>query len=139
MGLLIQDVRYALRTLARNPAFTAIAVIALALGIGANTAIFSVVNSILLRPLPFKAPDRLVMIWEKNIPRSRDRNVVSPANFLDWREQNKSFEQVAAYSFINSPLNLSTADSEPERVMASIGTAALFDVLGVQPILGRQF
>src|SRR5690348_4392516 len=110
MGLLIQDVRYAVRTLARNPAFAAIAVIALGLGIGANTAIFSVVNSILLRPLPFKDPDRLMMIWEKNIPRNRDRNVVSPANFLDWREQNQSFEQIAAYSFINSPLNLSTAN-----------------------------
>ena len=76
MSSLIQDVRYALRTLARNPAFTAIAVIALGLGIGANTAIFSVVNSILLRPLPFQDPGRLVMIWEKNIPRNRDRNIV---------------------------------------------------------------
>src|SRR5215510_13352232 len=139
MGLLIQDVRYALRTLARNPAFAVIAVIALGLGIGANTAIFSVVNSILLRPLPFQDPDGLVMIWERNIPRSRDRNVVSPANFLDWREQNQSFEQIAAYSFVNSPLNLSTANGEPERVMTSIGSAALFDVLGVQPMLGRPF
>src|SRR5262245_4964029 len=139
MAFLIQDVRYALRMLVRNPGFTVIAVLALGLGIGANTAIFSVVNSVLLRPLPFQDPDGLVMIWEKNIPRNRDRNVVSPANFLDWREQNQSFEQIAAYSFVNSPLNLSTANGEPERVMTSIGTAALFDVLGVKPMLGRPF
>src|SRR5262245_49596621 len=139
MAFLIQDVRYALRMLVRNPGFTVIAVLALGLGIGANTAIFSVVNSVLLRPLPFQDPDGLVMIWEKNIPRNRDRNVVSPANFLDWREQNQSFEQLASYSFINSPLNLAAGNGEPERVMASIGSAALFDVLGVQPLLGRPF
>jgi len=125
--------------LIRNPGFTLISILALGLGIGANTAIFSVVNSILLRPLPFKSPEGLAMIWEKNIPRNRDRNVVSPANYLDWRDQNQSFEQIGAYLFTLQALNLATAGGEPERVMNAPVTSELFNVLGIQPAMGRSF
>jgi len=86
-----QDVRYALRMLAKNPAFTAIAVVALALGIGANTAIFSVVNAVLLRPLPFKHPEQLVMLWENAAHLGFPKDTPSPANFLDWQKQGQSF------------------------------------------------
>ena len=139
MQSVVLDVRYALRMLIRNPGFTLISVLALGLGIGANTAIFSVVNSVLLRPLPFKDPERLAMIWEKNIPRSRDRNVVSPANYLDWRDQNQSFEQIGAYLFTLQPLNLATSGGEPERVMGALVTAEVFPLLGIQPFMGRTF
>src|SRR5215211_1261789 len=93
-----QDVRYALRMLAKNPAFTAIAVIALALGIGANSAIFTVVDAVLLRPLPFKNPGQLVMLWENATHLGFPRDTPSPANFLDWQKQATSFTGMAAIS-----------------------------------------
>ncbi|HEX7957961.1 MAG TPA: permease prefix domain 1-containing protein, partial [Pyrinomonadaceae bacterium] len=96
METLLQDVRYGVRTLARNKGFTAVAVLTLALGIGANSAIFSVINSVLLRPLPFAAPDRLVRVYEKRLKLGRTRNVVSAPDFLDWREQNNVFDAVSA-------------------------------------------
>src|SRR2546425_11052642 len=105
METIWQDIRFGVRMLANQPGVTVIDVIALALGIGASTAIFSVVNTVLLRPLPYPNGNRLVMIWEQNRPRSRDRNVVSPANFLDWREQSPVFEGMAA--FFGSPFYLS--------------------------------
>src|SRR5438067_523180 len=95
-GDLTQDIRYALRVLAKNPAFTIIAVIALALGIGANSAIFSVINAVLLRPLPFKHPEQLVMVWENAAHLGFPRNTPSPANFLDWQKQAQSFTGMAA-------------------------------------------
>src|SRR4051794_36818685 len=97
MDTLLQDLRYGVRMLMKRPAFTAVAVLTLALGIGANTAIFSVVNAVLLRPLPYKQPDRLVQIWETNPIRGWTMNIVAPANFLDWEKRSTSFEGLAAY------------------------------------------
>ena len=93
---MMNDVRYALRTLRNSPGFTAVAVLTLALGIGANTALFSVVNAVLLRPLPYHEPDRLVAAWEANPGRGSDRNVVSPGNYLDWQSQNHVLAPCAA-------------------------------------------
>ena len=129
IGDLGQDVRYGLRMLAKNPAFTAIAVLALALGIGANSAIFSVVNAILLRPLPYKNPEQLVMIWENATHLGFPKNTPSPANFLDWRQQSTVFQGMAA--FAERSFNL-TGAGEPERLDGRRVSANLFDVLGVQ-------
>ncbi|HSE97852.1 MAG TPA: ABC transporter permease [Blastocatellia bacterium] len=136
MDTLMQDLRYGARSLVKNPGFTLVAVLALALGIGANTAIFSVVNTLLFSPLKFKDPDRLVMVWEKNFPRNRERNVVSPANFLDWNNQNQVFEHMAAV--VDYPVNLTNA-GEPEELQAQLVTASFFPTLGVQPVYGRAF
>ena len=130
------DLRYGLRMLTKNPAFTAIAVLALALGIGANTAIFSVVNAILLRPLPFKNPDELVMVWENATHQGFPKNTPSPANFLDWREQNTVFTGISAMA--TRSFNL-TGVGEPERLDGRRVSANIFDLLGVRPILGRTF
>ena len=131
-----QDVRYALRMFAKNRAFTAIAVLALALGIGANSAIFSVVDAILLRPLPFKNPGQLVMIWENATHLGFPKDTPSPANFLDWRQQGTVFEGMAA--FAEGSFNL-TGVGEPERLDGRRVSANLFDVLGVTTIVGRTF
>lgn len=131
-----QDLRYGARMLARTPGFTAIAVLALALGIGANTAIFSVVNTVLLQPLPFKNPKELVMIWENATHLGFPKNTPSPANFLDWREQNTVFTGMAAMAPKNFNL---TGAGEPERLDGRRVSANLFDLLGVQPRLGRRF
>ena len=136
METLIQDLRYAVRMLIRKPAFTLVVVAALALGIGANTAIFSVVNSILLRPLPYRDPDRLAMIWMNNKRMNVDQDIHSFANYLDYRDQNQVFETMAAYSGIS--LNL-VGVGEPERIIGSAATASLFEVLGVAPERGRVF
>src|SRR5919197_762951 len=98
MNTLWQDLRYGLRTLLKNPGFTPVAVVALALGIGANSAIFSVVNALLLRPLPFTDPDRLIQVWEANVKRGQDTMTALYPNFADWRDQNHVFERIAAYS-----------------------------------------
>src|ERR671935_3013895 len=95
MQTLLQDVRYGLRMLAKNPGFTAVAVVALALGIGANSAIFSVVNTVLLPPLPYKDPERLAMVWEDNARSGFPRDTPAAANYVDWREQNQVFEGMA--------------------------------------------
>jgi putative ABC transport system permease protein len=133
---LSQDVRYGARMLFKNPGFTAIAVLALALGIGANTAIFSVVNTILLRPLPYKNPNQLVVIWENATHLGFPKNTPSPANFLDWQKQNTVFEAMAA--FAERSFNL-TGVGEPERLDGRRVSANLFDLLGVKPIVGRNF
>jgi putative ABC transport system permease protein len=131
-----QDIRYGLRMLMRAPAFTAIAVLALALGIGANSAIFSVVDAILLRPLPYKNPDQLVMVWENGTHLGFPKNTPSPANFIDWQQQNTVFSGMAA--FAERSFNL-TGVGEPERLDGRRVSANLFDLLGVKPILGRNF
>src|SRR5690242_8249732 len=92
----LQDLRYAARSLRKSPGFTVVAAVTLALGVGANTAIFSVVNAVMLRPLPFKDPDRLVQIWENNLERDRATFAVSHPNFLDWRRDARSFQSMAA-------------------------------------------
>src|ERR1041384_3305763 len=99
MRTLLSDLRYGLRLMRQAPAFTAIAVVALALGIGANTAIFSTFDSVLLRPLPYQDPDRVVMVWEDRTAAGFPRNTPAPANYLDWRTMNRSFTDVAATAF----------------------------------------
>jgi putative ABC transport system permease protein len=136
METLIKDIRYGVRGLWKRPGFTAVAVITLALGIGANTAIFSVVNAVLLRPLQFRDPDRLVMIWEDATFAGFPRNTPAPANYVDWKTQTQSFEDVAASA--ESTFNL-TADGDPERVAAYKVTANFFPLFGVAPALGRNF
>ena len=137
MGTSIQDVRYGLRALVKNPGFTAVAVTTLALGIGANTAVFSVVNAVLLRPLPYKDAARLVVVWERNPERGWYRNIVSAANFVDWRKQNHVFTQMAAID-PQRTFNL-TGGGEPEEVWGEQVTTNLFSLLGVRPVLGRDF
>src|ERR671936_1981261 len=128
MGSLWQDIRYGFRMLLRKPGFTAVAILALALGIGANMAIFSVVNAVLLRPLPFKEPERLITVWERNPKQGYDQNVAAPANFADWKAQNQSFEDLAMFGEVKG-LNL-TGAGEPARVLGDEVTANLFRVLG---------
>ncbi|MGH9703369.1 MAG: ABC transporter permease, partial [Candidatus Acidiferrales bacterium] len=130
------DLRYSLRVLAKAPGFTAVAILTLALGIGANTAIFSVVNRVLLTRLPFQKPDRLVMVWEKNPHRNYDRNVVSPANFLNWKDRNTVFEQMAAS--YDGRVNL-TGEGDPEEVAIQSVSPNLFSMLGVNAAIGRTF
>lgn len=131
----MQDVRYGARMLAKHKAFTAVAVITLALGIGANTAIFSVVNELLLRPLPYRDAERIAMLWEVS-PQGRRQNTTSRANFRAWRDQNSSFAQMAA--FTDQRFNL-TGDGEPEELSVQMATPEIFKVFGVDPILGRTF
>src|SRR5437660_662243 len=131
-----QDLRYGLRSLLKNPSFTIIAVIALALGIGANSAIFSVVNAVLLRPLPFKNPEQLVMVWENAAHLGFPKNTPAPPNFIDWQRQNTVFTGMAAMS--ERSFNL-TGVGEPDRLDGRRVSANLFDLLGVPALLGRTF
>ena len=136
MESLFKDIRYGIRSLLKRPGFSAIAIATLALGIGANTAIFSVVNAVLLRSLPFADPDRLVMIWEDASFAGFPRNTPAPANYVDVKNQNQVFEDVAAMD--RRSFNL-TGDGEPEKVEANGVTANFFPLLGVKPALGRTF
>lgn len=131
-----QDLHYGVRMLVRKPGFAAIAVVTLALGIGANTAIFSVVNTVLLRPLPYPNPDELVMVWETAPKLGFPHNDVAPANFIDWRDQNRAFAQIAAFGGNSMSL---TGRGEPERIEGARVSASLFPLLGVAPVLGRVF
>jgi len=136
METLWQDFRYGFRTLKKNPGFSFIAVVSLALGIGANTAIFSLVNAVLLKPLPFMEPERLVMVWEDASAIGFPRDDVAPANYVDWKAQNQAFEDMAALNWKNFNL---TGDGEPERILAHGVTANFFSLLGIQPVIGRNF
>ncbi|MDQ3605364.1 MAG: ABC transporter permease [Gemmatimonadota bacterium] len=135
METLLQDLRYAARSLRKNRGFAAVAILTLALGIGASTAMFTLVNSVLLRALDFREPERLVMLWERN-PSGNEANVVSPANFFDWREQAESFTELAAT--FDRPLNL-TGGGDPEQVLTRLTTANFFSVLGASAQLGRTY
>lgn len=136
METLWQDLRFGLRQLLSKPGVTLIAVLSLALGIGANTAIFSLVDAVLLRPLPFHEPDRLVMVWEDATQVGFPRNTPAPANYADWKSQNKTLEDMAALNWRNYAL---TDEGEPEKVEAQGVTANFFSLLGVKPVLGRSF
>ena len=133
----LQDVRHGLRLLVRSPGFTIVAVAALAIGIGANTAIFTVVNTLLLRPPPYERPDELAVIWEHNIPRDRKNNVTSPGNFIHWRELQQTFIDLSA---VAGPFNITiTSNGEPEEIPVQYVSASFFPLLGVRPALGRPF
>ena len=132
---LVQDTRFALRMLRKNPGFTAVAILTLALGVGANTAIFCLVNAVLLKPLPYRNADRLLIVWETN-PGLSPHNVVSPPNFLDWQSQNSVFESMSY--FADSSVNL-TGGALPEQVDVQTVEYNFFDTLGIQPMLGHAF
>ena len=136
MRTILRDLKFGWRMLARNPGFTAVAVLTLALGIGANTAIFSVVNAVLLRPLAYSSPDRLVQIWSTDLKNKSSQAPDSYPDFLDWRAQNQAFEGMAAYNWATFTL---TGSKEPVHVDGLVCSANLFSVLGVQPALGRLF
>jgi hypothetical protein len=136
MDSLAADLRYAFRQLRRSPTFTLAAVACLALGIGPNTAIFSVINAVLIRPLPYPEPDRLVRLFEATKADAADRNTVAPADFLDWRAQSRVFERSAA--IYDYGVNL-TGHGEPAEVTAELASADLFPLLGLAPTLGRTF
>lgn len=133
---LVEDVLYGLRMLCKNPGFASTAMLTLALGIGANTAIFSVVNTVLLRPLPYKEPGRLVTVSGNNRARGFDTDQVSALDFADWRSQNHVFEGMAASTDAQYTL---TGDGEPELITAYAFSADYFHVLGTAPLLGRTF
>ena len=130
------DLRSGARLLAKNRRFTVIAIFTLGLGIGANAAIFSVINGVLLKPFSFPDSERLVVIWERCLNQGLPRMVVSPPNFADWREQNQVFQDMAAYR--QHDFNL-IGDGDPERVRGLRVSATMFSMLGVQPVLGRDF
>jgi putative ABC transport system permease protein len=133
---MLQDLRYAIRLMIKRPVFTLIAAVTLAVGIGLNTAIFSVINSVILRPLPYRESDRLVQIWARTTRDGDKNSVVSPADFLDWRKQAQSFERISAYGI--SIVRLSTAEGVVKINGATV-TGDFFETLGVAPQLGRTF
>src|ERR1044071_7774202 len=133
---LLRDLRYSFRTLMRNPGFACVSVLALALGIGANTAIFTVVNSVLLRPLRFEKPEQLVVVRERNLKAGFPQFSLSPGNYAGFRDQNHSFSGIAAFG--SQGLNLS-GGTEPERLRGTRVTQNFFQVLGMTPTLGRTF
>jgi predicted permease len=132
----LADVRYAIRLLRKTPVFTIAAIGTLALGIGANTTIFSLVRDVLLRPLPYQNPDEVVMVWEDRTAADFPRNTPAPGNYRDWHTMNRSFTDMAATAFAFANL---TGDGTPEVVLGRRVTANFFSVLGVQPVLGRAF
>ena len=135
MSTLLNDLKYALRGLRQSPAFTAAAVVTLGLGIGANTAIFSVVNAVLLRPMPLPDADRLVLLLERKLPDFPSFSV-SVANYLDYRAQNRVLTDVGAYNLTDLTV---TGGREAESIPGAEITASLFPVLTVEPVLGRRF
>jgi len=136
MAKLWQDIRYAFRTMRRNPGFALVAILTLAIGIGANVAIFSVVNGVLLEPVPFPHADRLVLIWETDMNRGVLRGTIAATELLDWRKMNQSFEELSAWRAMFYTI---TGSGEPEQVWGSQVTGNFFRLLGVSPILGRDF
>ena len=134
------DLRYGARMLAKAPAFTAVALVTLALGMGAATAIFSVVDTVLLKPLPFRDAERLLLIWENNVSQNLDRTLVSPADFLAWQQQSRAVERMAALQDMR--INLSGGPNghiDPEEIKCERVTANLFPLLGVEAAVGRAF
>ena len=136
MDKFFQDLRYAIRSCLRTPGFTIVAVLALALGIGANSAIFTIVHAVLLERLPYHDPDRIVAVWETNAQRPGRSNTVGPANFIRWGERATAFENLAAFAEVRTNL---TDAGDPVELVAQVVTAPYFSVLGVSPALGRTF
>src|SRR5215510_5391893 len=136
MGTLWADLRFAVRLLWRSPVFSLIAVVTLALGIGANTAIFSAIYDAILLPLPYQDTQRVVMVWEDASFVSFPRNTPAPANYFDWKKLNHSFTDMAATRSQSANL---TTDGPPEQVLGRAVTANFFSVLGVPPMIGRSF
>ncbi|MGH9970953.1 MAG: ABC transporter permease, partial [Pyrinomonadaceae bacterium] len=138
METVFRDIRYGVRGLLKHPGFTAIAVITLALGIGANTAIFSLVNAVLLKPLPFPEADRLVMVGEdmSSLGSPRNYSEAAPGTYADWKAQQSVFDDMAALNW--RPLNL-TGDGEPEKIPSYGVTTNFYSLIGVQPAIGRSF
>ncbi|MGH9139608.1 MAG: ABC transporter permease, partial [Vicinamibacterales bacterium] len=136
MDDVLQDIRYAFRLCLRTPGFTAIAVLALALGIGANTAIFTIVNAVLLEPLPFRDPGRLVAMWELNARRPGHPNTLAPSNAVRWQERATAFDGIAP--FYDSRVNL-TGSGAPEEIVAMSVTPDFFPTLGATALIGRAF
>ncbi|PYR60623.1 MAG: hypothetical protein DMF91_11795 [Acidobacteria bacterium] len=144
IDLMVRDVRYGLRVLRRSPGFTIVAVVTLAVGIGATTTMFGVARAVLLRPLPYHEPDRLVRIFETNPLKRWTRTAAAPANFADWQKQNTVFAEMAAYSGTNdqgeAQINLFlTGQGDPQRLKALSVSGNLLRVLGTRPWLGRTF
>src|SRR3712207_4751313 len=137
MNTLLQDFRYALRKLAQQPGFTAVAVLALGLGIGANTAIFSVVNAVLLRPLPYPEPEKLILLREKT--NTFPNGSVSYPNYLDWRAGQRSFTDLALVRRENFNFAIPGGQSAPERLNCARVTFNYLSILGLKPIIGRDF
>ena len=133
---MLADIKFGVRMLLKSPVMTFVALFALTLGIGANTAIFSVVNTVLLRSFPYKDPEQLALVWEKRQGGRTDQNVINLGNFSDWKEQNSVFADMAA--FLDTSRNL-TGDGEPEEITGQLATTNLFSVLGTNPVLGRTF
>ena len=136
MESIIKDIKFAARSLLKRPGFTVIVVLTLALGIGANAAVFSVINAVLLRPLPYRDAERVVVLWQNNLTAQIPNTDVSPANFIDWNEQSNSFEAMAGIE----PFGFSmVGEGEPERFSAWLVTSGFFQVAGTEPQLGRNF
>jgi len=135
-GDLVRELRYALRTLTKSAAFSAVVVATLAIGIGANTAIFSVVNAVMLRPLPYDPDDRLVVVWGNLHKPGLEEIPASAAEFVDYRDRNRVFDAIAAYD--TTAVNVTGLD-RPERIAGAVSTASLFGLLQATPVLGRVF
>src|SRR5713101_7566666 len=134
---ILQDLRYAIRIFVRNRGFSAVCLVTLALGIGANTAIFSILRAVLFRPLPFSSPERLVTVWERDPKEGYERNPPAAGNFAEWKAQNHVFESLGAYDGSRS-FNLTGAGT-PERIAGAATSAAVFGTLRAHPMLGRTF
>src|SRR5919198_896304 len=130
------DLRYALRQLAKSPGFTAVAILTLALGIGANTAVFSLINGLLVKPLPYRDPSKLVLLWERFGAQGLERIPMSPPEYLDYEKEAQSFAQIAAFDYRS--FNMSSG-SVPERISGAVVSPSVFPLLGVEPIIGRTF
>jgi hypothetical protein len=138
-ALAMDDIRFALRTLRKNPGFALVAVLAMGVGIGVKTTIFSVFNQMLLRPLPYPDASRLVFVWETYPRFGLERNTPAPGNFVDWRSQNHVFQDMAAFTAGLAGVFTRTGGEQPERLQGALVTARFFPLLGVPPAAGRTF